>query len=484
MMQTILREENMAKGIQINEFLKKIADSNTEFVDFRFTDSLGIWHTITYHHSMVNEDLLNDGIMFDGSSIAGWRGIENSDMILMPDLNKGFIEPYMPSLTKTVVCDVYDPATRLGYNRDPRTIAKKAEIFLKITEIADEAYFGPEPEFFVFDEVQYASSSMTSYYYLGGRESTCASDTRLFPGYFEPASHGQQIARGKGYCQTPPNDHSTHLRSEMLRSLQKAGIKVVKHHHEVATSQHELCFEYDRLTATADHIQIYKYLVKACAREYGQSATFMPKPIFEENGSGMHVHLSLWKNQLPLFLGDRYCELSDLALYYIGGILKHARALNAFTNPTTNSYKRLVPGFEAPVYLGYAACNRSAAIRIPHTENKKAKRIEARFPDPMANPYLALSALLMAGLDGIRNKIHPGEASEINLYEENILREKSICGNLREALEALDIDRQFLKQGNVFDDDQLDAYIELKMREIAELDRRPHPVEFSMYYGG
>jgi glutamine synthetase len=465
----------------IERFLKEVKETNTEFIDFRFSDTLGHWRTITFHHSMVNEQLLSDGIMFDGSSIPGWRAIENSDMILRPDFDRTFIEPYAESVTRVLICDVYDPATRSGYNRDPRTIAKKAELFLKTTGIADAAYFGPEPEFFVFDEIQFEASPLTAYYHLAGRETTSASDVRLFPGCFSPVVNGHRIGMGKGYCQTSPLDQGSDLRSEMLHALQTAGLTIIKHHHEVATSQHELCFQYDQLTATADHIQIYKHLVKACAHVCGQTATFMPKPIFGENGSGMHIHLSLWKGDAPLFLGDQYCELSEIALYYIGGILQHARSLNAFTNPTTNSYKRLVPGYEAPVYIAYAAANRSAAIRIPHTENKKAKRIEARFPDSLANPYLAFAALLMAGLDGIQNRIHPGKALEINLYEDQTWQKKTMCGSLREALHALDQDRAFLKQGGVFDDDQLDAYIELKMREVEAVDRHPHPIEFNLY---
>lgn len=472
----------MSDNDDIKAFLNDLKESKAEFVDFRYTDMSGLWRTITYHHSILTQSVFKDGIMFDGSSIPGWRGIENSDMILKPDLTKIYNDVYAEKPTQVVLCDVIDPTTQKGYSRDPRTIAKRAEEYLKSSGIGDKAFYGPEPEFFVFDEVQFNVSPFEIFTQMLSRETTSAHEGALFTSHFDPTTSGQRIDKGKGYCQTAPLDQSTDLRGAMLEAMHRAGLAVIKHHHEVGTSQHELSFEYDLLTRTADNLQMYKNVVRATAHAHNQTATFMPKPVFDENGSGMHVHMSLWKGDTPLFLGDQYCELSETALYFIGGILKHARALNAFTNSTTNSYKRLVPGYEAPVYLAYAANNRSAAIRIPHVENKKAKRMEARFPDPASNPYFAFASMLMAGLDGIHNKIHPGDSMEVNLYEDEALKKKSMCVSLREALKELDQDRDFLKQGNVFEDELIDAYIELKLKEAAELDRRPHPVEFSLYY--
>ena len=475
-------EKEISAVEDVKKFIKSLKETNTEFVDFRYTDMSGMWRTITYHHSILTETVFSDGIMFDGSSIPGWRSIENSDMVLKPDLKKVYQDVYAQKPTQVVICDVIDPMTNKGYSRDPRTIAKRAEEYLISTGIGDKAFYGPEPEFFVFDEVQFNVSPFEIFAQMLSRETTSAHEGASYTSHFVPTTSGQKIDKGKGYCQTSPLDQGTDIRGDMLSAMHKAGLVVIKHHHEVGTSQHELSFEYDQLTRTADNLQMYKNVVRATAHDHGQTATFMPKPVFDENGSGMHVHLSVWKGDTPLFLGDQYSDLSELALYFIGGILKHARALNAFTNSTTNSYKRLVPGYEAPVYLAYAANNRSAAIRIPHVENKKAKRIEARFPDPMSNPYLAFSAMLMAGLDGIRNKIHPGESLEVNLYEDESTEKKSMCSSLREALAELDKDRDFLMQGNVFESDLIDAYIALKLKEADELDRRPHPLEFSMYY--
>jgi glutamine synthetase len=477
-----MRTKKMTEGSDIKKFLKDLSDSNTEFVDFRYTDMTGMWRTITYHQSILSESVFNDGIMFDGSSIPGWRGIENSDMVLRPDLSKVYNDVYADQPTKVVICDVIDPVTNQGYSRDPRTVAKRAEQYLLSTGIGDKAFYGPEPEFFVFDEVQFNVSPFEIFAQMLSRETTAAHEGALFSSHFDPTTSGQKIDKGKGYCQTSPLDQGTNIRGHMLSAMKEAGLVVIKHHHEVGTSQHELSFEYDKLTRTADNLQMYKNVVRATAYAQGQTATFMPKPVFDENGSGMHVHMSVWKGDTPLFLGNQYCDMSELGLYFIGGILKHARALNAFTNSTTNSYKRLVPGYEAPVYLAYAANNRSAAIRIPHVENKKAKRIEARFPDPLSNPYFAFSAMLMAGLDGIQNKILPGDPMERNLYEDESAQKKSMCGSLREALEELNRDRDFLLKGNVFESDLIDAYIELKLKEVAELERRPHPVEFSLYY--
>lgn len=466
--------------------LKLLHDEAFTYVDFRFTDPRGTWHHMTLAADEVSESTLTDGVMFDGSSIPGWRSIEDSDMILMPDLARTFTEPFSKFSTLIILCDVYDPHTNTGYARDPRTTAKRAEAYLQSQGLATTAYFGPEPEFFIFDEVSYDVAGTHAFYHLSSSETTCMNYSPL-QGDLPPAARlGYGLNPGAGYAPVAPSDMMQDVRGDMLKTLSAMGIKGEKHHHEVAQAQHELGFRFDTLLGTADNLQLFKYVIRNVAKKHGKSATFLPKPIQGDNGSGMHVHQSLWHDKTPLFLGDGYNDLSETALYYIGGILKHARAINAFTNPTTNSYKRLVPGYEAPVYLAYSARNRSVAVRIPHSPDKKAKRIEVRFPDPAANPYFALTTMLMAGLDGIKNKIHPGEPTDRNLYDptqHTLGTDRLLARNLTEALVALDEDRDFLKAGGVMLDDQIDSYISLKMKEIEEINQGPTPAEFKMYYG-
>ncbi len=475
----------LSKETQTDHLLRMIKDEAFQYVDFRFTDTKGIWHHMTLSADQINEKLFLHGVMFDGSSIPGWRSIEDSDMVLMPDPTRYVTDQFSRYSSLVVIGDVLDPHTYKGYNRDPRSIAKRAEDYLRTSNIATDAYFGPEPEFFIFDEVMYDVSSNYAFYHLSSSE-TAGTNGSPFEIDIPLANRlGHGLSHGSGYAPVAPMDVHHNLRAEMLLTLNKMGVKGEKHHHEVAPSQHELGFEFDTLTATADNLQVFKYVVHNVARANGKSATFLPKPIHGDNGSGMHVHQSLWKDKTALFKGDQYNDLSEMALYYIGGILKHARAINAFTNPTTNSYKRLVPGYEAPVYRTYSACNRSVAVRIPHTGDLNAKRIEVRFPDPSSNPYLCLSAMLMAGLDGIRNKIHPGEATNKNLYDptqHSLGADKLLSRSLSEALMELNQDRDFLKEGGVFDDDQIDAYIELKMKEIDEVNQGPNPIEFKLYY--
>ncbi len=464
------------------DLLKKIQNDGIVYIDFRFTDPRGVWHHMSFHANAVDEDLLETGIMFDGSSIAGWRSIENSDMILMPDPTTTWADPFSPYPTLVVTCDILDPSTGKGYNRDPRSIAKRAETYLINSGLADRAFFGPEPEYFVFDQVHYDTSATHAFYHLHSSEISCLNNSIFGQNSPFTTHQGHAFNQGGGYCPAGPADTQEELRARTLSALEKVGIRIQKHHHEVAPAQHELGFEYNTLLKMADALQAFKYIVKTVAHKNGKTATFMPKPIQGDNGSGMHVHQSLWLGDHPLFYGNRYNELSQEALYYVGGILKHAKALNAFTNATTNSYKRLVPGYEAPVYLSYSARNRSAAIRIPHTENWRAKRIEVRFPDPAANPYLALSAMLMAGLDGIMNKIDPGAAMEKNLYKEDASTLDNMCTSLKEALDHLNQDRAFLTEGGVFDDDQIEGYIALKRSEMEEVEKGPTPGEFKMYY--
>ena len=464
----------------IKTILEKISAENVEFVDFRFTDPRGKNHHTTYVAKEVDEDLLEEGVMFDGSSINGWKGINESDMILMPDFSTAVMDPFTSQPTLILFCDIIEPATGQGYIRDPRSTAKAAEEYLKYTGIGDTAYFGPEPEFFVFDDVKFKQSATTSFYKVTSEENPDSSDADM-----DGRNHGHRPRTKGGYFPVQPVDSLNEIRGEMTQLLNVMGVESVLHHHEVAPSQCELGVKFSTLTSTADNVQKYKYVVHNVAHAYGKTATFMPKPVFGDNGSGMHVHQSIWKDGKPLFAGDGYADLSEEALYYIGGIIKHAKALNAFTNPTTNSYKRLVPGYEAPVLLAYSARNRSASIRIPYVASPKGKRIEARFPDPSANPYLAFSALLMAGLDGIENKIHPGEAMDKNLYDlppEELKDVPTVAGSLREALGALDEDRDFLKKGDVFTDDQIDAYIALKEEENEAYETAPHPMEFQLYY--
>ncbi len=461
-------------------FFSLLKENNAEFVDFRFTDPRGKWQHTTYYVNQVDEDLMKDGIMFDGSSIAGWKDINESDMILMPDGNTAFMDPFASHPTAIVFCDVIEPSDGKAYERDARSTALRAEAYLKETGIGDKAFFGPELEFFVFDDVRYDLGMMGSFYRLDAEESPINTGKD-----FDFGNMGHRPGIKGGYFPVPPVDSMAELRSECLRRLAEVGIEPVLHHHEVAPAQNELGINFSTLVQTADNVQKYKYVVQMVAHEFGKTATFMPKPVANDNGSGMHVHQSIWKGNTPLFAGDKYAGLSDMCLHYIGGVIKHARALNAFTNASTNSYKRLVPGYEAPTLLCYSSRNRSASIRIPHVASPKAKRLETRFPDSAGNPYLTFSALLMAGLDGIKNKIDPGEALEKDLYslsKEETKDIPAICSSLRQALKALDEDREFLKAGGVFNDELIDGYIELKEEEVARLDQTPSPVEFAMYY--
>ena len=462
------------------DVLQAIKDNDIKYVDFRFTDPRGKWQHVTFDVSMIDEDIFAEGTMFDGSSIAGWKAINESDMMLMPDPQTAFIDPFFAAPTMVITCDVLEPTTGQPYERDPRGIAKKAEAFLQSTGIGDTIYVGPEAEFFVFDDVRFSSDPYNTGFKLDAAELPINGDTE-----YEGGNLGHRIAVKGGYFPVPPQDALQDMRGEMLAALASMGVKVEKHHHEVASAQHELGVKFDTLTLLADHMQCYKYAIHNVAASYGKTATFMPKPVYGDNGSGMHVHMSIWKGGKPLFAGNKYADLSQECLYYIGGIIKHAKALNAFTNPTTNSYKRLVPGYEAPVLLAYSSRNRSASCRIPYTSSPKAKRVEVRFPDPMANPYLAFSAMLMAGLDGIINKIDPGQAMDKDLYDlppRELKKIPTVCGSLREALANLDKDRAFLKAGGVFNDDFIDSYIELKMQDVMRFEMTPHPVEFSMYY--
>ncbi len=462
------------------DVLKSIKDNDIKYVDFRFTDPRGKWQHVTFDVTMIDEDIFTEGTMFDGSSIAGWKAINESDMTLLPDPNTATIDPFFAAPTLVMVCDILDPASGTPYNRDPRGIAKKAEAFAASSGIADAAYFGPEAEFFVFDDVRFTTDPYNTGFVLDSSELPSNTGTP-----YEGGNLGHRIRTKGGYFPVPPQDSAQDMRGEMLAAMAQMGAKVEKHHHEVASAQHELGLKFGPLTTMADHLQIYKYAIHQVAHSYGKTATFMPKPIYGDNGSGMHVHQSLWKGGKPLFAGNKYADLSQECLYYIGGIIRHARALNAFTNPTTNSYKRLVPGFEAPVLLAYSARNRSASCRIPFATNPKAKRVEVRFPDPAANPYLAFSAMLLAGIDGILNKIDPGAAMDKDLYDlppKELKKIPTVCGSLRDALANLDKDRAFLKAGGVFDDDFIDSYIELKTIDVLRFETTPHPVEFDMYY--
>lgn len=463
-----------------DKIMKMMKEHDVEFVDLRFTDPKGKLQHVTFDKSMVDEDFFTDGQMFDGSSISGWKAINESDMTLMPDVATAKIDPFFQQTTLSVMCDILDPISGQAYNRDPRTTAKKAEAYMAASGVGDTAYFGPEAEFFIFDDVRWNTAPHKTGYSFDSTELPANTGRD-----YDMGNMGHRPGPKGGYFPVPPVDSEQDMRSEMLSVMAELGLEPEKHHHEVAPAQHELGMKFNTLTTMADNTQLYKYVVHNVAASYGKTATFMPKPMFGDNGSGMHVHQSIWSNGKPMFAGDQYAGLSEMCLHYIGGIIKHAKALNAITNPSTNSYKRLVPGYEAPVMLAYSARNRSASIRIPFGTGAKAKRIETRFPDPMANPYLAFAALLMAGLDGIENKIHPGDAMDKDLYDLPPEEAKSIpqvCGSLREALEALDADRAFLKKGGVFDDDQIDAYIELKMEEVERLQLHPHPVEFDMYY--
>ncbi len=463
------------------DVLKLIEDKSVKYVDFRFCDTLGKEQHVTVPAHTVEEELFAEGKMFDGSSIAGWKGINESDMILMPAADTAFIDPFFEDVTLVLTCDVIEPNTMQGYNRDPRSLGHRAEAYLKSTGIADTALFGPENEFFVFDSVRSDDGPWGSYVYIESDEASWNSGKEYADG-----NTGHRPGIKGGYFPVPPVDALQDIRSAMCTTLEEIGIQTEVHHHEVATAgQCEIGVLFNTLTRKADEVLRLKYVVQNVAHAYGKTATFMPKPIVGDNGSGMHVHQSLAKDGKNLFSGDQYGGLSETALYYIGGLLKHARAINAFTNPGTNSYKRLVPHFEAPVMLAYSARNRSASIRIPWVSSPKARRIEVRFPDSLANPYFAFAAMMMAGLDGIQNKTHPGDAMDKDLYHlppEEDRKIPRVCHSLDQALEALDQDREFLKQGEVFSDDLIDAYIELKMAEVTRLRMTTHPVEFEMYY--
>ena len=467
----------MAEG---NKALQMIKEMDVKYVDFRFTDPRGKWQHTAQPASTVDENPFVDGVMFDGSSIAGWRAIEESDMMLLPDADSAVLDPFAAQATLILFCDVLEPVTGQAYSRDPRSTAKQAEAYLKQSGIGDTAYFGPEAEFFVFDDVRFDVSMHHSFYSIGAEEGPWSSGKK-----FDEGNVGHRPPIKGGYFPVPPVDSLSDLRAEMLTQIAEMGVETEKHHHEVAPSQNELGVRFQTLVKMADHLQIYKYVVHMVAHAYGKTATFMPKPVIGDNASGMHVHQSIWKGDKPLFAGNAYADLSETALYYIGGISQHARAINAFSNPTTNSYKRLVPGFEAPVLLAYSARNRSAGCRIPYAASPEGKRVEVRYPDPSCNPYLTFAAMLMAGIDGIENKIHPGDPIDKNLYDlppEELKEVPTVCGSLREALETLDQDRDFLKKGDVFSDEQIDGYLELKWEEVHTVEQTPHPVEFSLYY--
>ncbi|MFA5959221.1 MAG: type I glutamate--ammonia ligase [Tatlockia sp.] len=461
--------------------LDAIKEHDAKFIDLRFTDTRGKDQHITIPVSAMDDDFIENGKMFDGSSIKGWQKIHQSDLALIPDVDSILPDPFYQDSTLIIRCNVVDPQTMLGYDRDPRSIAQRAENYLLSTKIADKAYFGPEPEFFIFDNVRSETSMRRSFYELDSAEGHWNSGKEL-----EGGNTGHRPGIKGGYFPVPPVDSSQDIRSAICLTLEALGIPVEAHHHEVATAnQCEVATRFNSLSKKADELQILKYVVQNVAHNYGKTATFMPKPLVGDNGNGMHCHQSLMKDGVNLFTGSQYAGLSELALYYIGGIIKHARALNAFTNPATNSYKRLVPGFEAPVLLAYSSRNRSAAIRIPHVTNPKGRRIEVRFPDPMANPYLAFSAMMMAGLDGIQNKIHPGEPIDKDLYDlppEELADVPTVCSSLEQAMQHLQADQEFLLQGDVFSRDFLQSYIALKEEEIQMLRMLPHPFEFELYY--
>lgn len=465
----------------VADVMKMVKENEVKFVDFRFTDTRGKEQHVSVPISHFNESKFTDGHAFDGSSIAGWKGIQASDMLLMPDPNTANLDPFLDEPTLSLICDVVDPTDGKGYDRCPRSIAKRGEAYLKASGIGDTAYFGPEPEFFIFDSVNWSVDMSGSMCKIHSEEAAWASADK-----FEGGNIGHRPGVKGGYFPVPPIDSLQDIRSAMCIALEEMGVPVEVHHHEVGTAgQCEIGTLFSSLTQRADWTQILKYVVLNTAHAYGKTATFMPKPIVGDNGSGMHCHQSIWKGGKNLFAGNGYAGLSEFALHYIGGIIKHARALNAITNPGTNSYKRLVPGFEAPVKLAYSAKNRSASIRIPYVASDKARRIEARFPDPIANPYLAFTAMMMAGLDGVQNKIHPGEPATKDLYHlspEEDAKIPTVCSSLEQALDYLDKGREFLTRGGVFSDDWIDSYIELKMEEVTKMRMTTHPVEFAMYY--
>ena len=458
-----------------------ISKEKVEFIDLRFTNTEGKEQHISLPISQLDEDKLEDGQAFDGSSIGGWKGIQASDMILKPDTNTAYMDPFSEYPTLILTCDALEPADGQGYDRDPRTIAKKAEAYLKSSGIGDQVFFGPEPEFFIFDSVSWHTDISGSSYSIDSDEAEWSSKK----GHDDLNTGHRPRVKG-GYFPVSPVDSFTDLRAQMSKILEECGVPVEVHHHEVATAgQCEIGTRFSTLVERADWTQTLKYVVHNVAHLAGKTATFMPKPLVGDNGSGMHVHQSIWENGKNLFAGNEYAGLSEMALYYIGGIIKHAKALNAITNPLTNSYKRLVPGYEAPVKLAYSARNRSASIRIPFVQSEKARRIEVRFPDPGCNPYLGFSALLLAGLDGIQNKIHPGDPADKNLYDlppEEDLKVPTVAASLEEALSNLKNDHEFLTRSGVFSEDMIQAYIELKMEQVDRLRSTTHPVEFDMYY--
>lgn len=464
-----------------NDVFAMMEEHDISFVDLRFTDTKGKEHHITLPAHCIDEDFMEEGKMFDGSSIGGWKGINDSDMVLMPDASTAVLDPFCEDATLNLRCDILEPSTMQGYDRDPRSVARRAEAYLKSTGIADTAYFGPEPEFFLFDSVRFNVDMQGASYKIDSTEAAWNSDKN-----YEDGNMGHRPMVQGGYFPVPPVDSSQDIRSQMCLVLEEMGVLTEAHHHEVATAnQNEIATRFNTLVTKADETQILKYVVHNVAHAYGKTATFMPKPLVGDNGSGMHVHQSLAKDGKNIFAGNKYGGLSEEALYYIGGIIKHAKAINALTNPSTNSYKRLVPGFEAPVMLAYSAKNRSASIRIPHVPSEKGRRIEVRFPDPTANPYLSFAAMLMAGLDGIQNKIHPGDAMDKDLYDlpaEEAANIPQVAGSLDEALNALDKDREFLTRGGVFSDDYIDAFITLKKAESDYVNMTTHPAEFEMYY--
>lgn len=467
--------------MSIQRVLEEIQEKKIKFIDLRFTDTRGKEQHVSIPSSAVTEQFIAEGKMFDGSSIAGWKGISESDMILLPDPESAVIDPFRDEATLLIRCDIHDPTTMESYARDPRSVARRAEQYLKSSNIADTCYFGPEPEFFILDDVRWKIDINGAFYHIDSDEAAWNSERSEAGGNL-----GHRPTIKGGYFPVPPVDSSQDLRSAICLTLEQMGLTVEAHHHEVATgNQNEIGTEFRSLLRKADELQILKYVVHNVAYSYGKTATFMPKPLVGDNGNGMHCNISLFKDNQNLFNGDGYAGLSDSALYFIGGIIKHAKALCAFTNGTTNSYKRLVPGFEAPVYLAYSARNRSASIRIPHTPTEKARRIEVRFPDPATNPYLCFASLLMAGLDGIRNQIHPNDPMDKDLYDlppEEAAELSTVAQSLREAIQCLNVDRAFLKEGGVFSDELIDSYITLKEQEISRLATTTHPVEFDLYY--
>jgi glutamine synthetase len=482
-MQTLVSPQVNQSGVNMSpqDVIKLVKEKEVKFVDFRFTDTRGKEQHVGVPVKAFDQSKFDDGHAFDGSSIAGWKGIQASDMLLMPDPATAYIDPFMDETTLVLSCDVVEPADGKGYDRDPRSIAKRAEAYLKSSGVGDACYFGPEPEFFIFDSVEWNVDMSGCAVKVFSEEAAWASGEK-----FEGGNTGHRPTVKGGYFPVPPVDSLNDIRAAMCLALESCGVEVEVHHHEVATAgQCEIGTKFGPLVRRADMTQVLKYIVHNVAHSYGKTATFMPKPIVGDNGSGMHVHQSIWKDGKNLFAGNGYAGLSEFALYYIGGIIKHARALNAITNPGTNSYKRLVPGFEAPVKLAYSARNRSASIRIPFVQSDKARRIEVRFPDPTCNPYLGFTALMMAGLDGVQNKIHPGDPADKNLYDlppEEDAKIPTVCSSLEQALEYLDKDREFLTRGGVFSNEMVDAYIDLKMEEVTKFRMTTHPVEYEMYY--